>query len=270
MVSDTAVVQLAAAGLLALGLVCNAAAGTLFPSRGRIGTISRENALAWSPRGLGGSGDEGSPLFGLMWGLIFTLQGVSTVLVVVFTLLNGALEDIFALFNGLACAAAALTLCAAWQPVFVVNEAWAFALAAALLVLAAALATVGAIAGKAFLVDEWWAAVAGASTQLFAGWLLVAAGLGIGITTRAYNRGVGTKTVDPGVSLFPLVLACVACALAAVFAIPLIAVPLTLTFAFIPGVLRDWRLYTALLVALAGVVVGAAMIAVYRGAGAWF
>ena len=205
-----------------------------------------------------------------MWGLIFGSQAVALVLAVVLTVIGAEADNTFAFFNSLACAAAAFVLSAAWQPLFVINEAWAFAFAAALLCLAALIGTVGAIVAKGFLVAEWWVAFGAVATQFYSGWLIVAAGLGVGITTRAYNRGVGAVTQDADASLFPLVLSCVACALSILFAAPVIPVPLTLTFLFVPRVLSEWKLWSALVVSLVGIVVGSVMIAVYRAAGSWW
>jgi hypothetical protein len=269
MVSDERTLQLVGAGLLVLGLSAVACTAAMFPSRGRIKDISRANRLSWSPRGFGGRGDA-SPVFGLMWGTIFASQAVSAVVTIVVTLLGSDATDLYALFNGVACASAALALCAAWQPVFVIDEPWSFAFATSLLALAAVFAGVGAVSGKAFLGPTWWETLAGASTQLFSGWLLTAAGLSLGITTRSYNRGVNAPASDAGTSYFPLVLACVACIASALFAMPLYAVPIALTFLFIPNTFVDWRLWTGLLVALVGVALGAVMVFVYRASGVWF
>jgi len=125
MVSDERTLQLVGAGLLVLGLAAVACTAAMFPSRGRIKDISRANRLSWSPRGFGGRGDA-SPVFGLMWGTIFASQAVSAVVTIVVTLLGSDATDLYALFNGVACASAALALCAAWQPVFVIDEPWSF------------------------------------------------------------------------------------------------------------------------------------------------
>ena len=80
----------------------------------------------------------------------------------------------------------------------------------------------------------------------------------------------GHQLADNGTSYFPLVLACIACLVSGAFAAPLYAAPITLTFAFVPNVFRDARLWVGLLVGLVGVALGAVMVVVYRASGAWF
>lgn len=256
--ADGRFVQLSGVGVVASGLLAVGASQLLFPLQTSISTVTRRNPVPWSPRGFGGAGREGkSPVFGVMWGLIFLSQFVIVVAGLVEALAGVVVEDDVAFFSQAGCVGGALLLASVWTPMFTINAAWAFVISSILLLTTAALATTGAIVGQPFSQPEWLAVFFGCSTSFFAGWTLVAAALSVGIVTRAYNRGVNApEGVEIGISYFPLALAVIVLVLAILFANPIVPAPLAITLFFVPGIFSDWRIWVAQIVCLCAVGVG--------------
>lgn len=273
MASDDRVVSFASGGIILTGLTCVAAARCLFPRRYSLAEISRLNPVPWAPRGWRGAGEGGSsPIFGFMWGIVYFLCFLTGVCVIAASAMGSDASDAASLFNACACAAGGLQLAAVWSPLFQLQKTWSFAMASVVLVVAAVVTSAGAAVSSAFFVDTWYEQLAGVTVTFFAGWVVVAAGLSVGITTRVYGRGLNSKSSKTSVasSYFPLVLAIILCALAVLCGNPIFPVPLLCIFFFLPGVFSDWKLWVAGLVALAGVAAGTVMIFVYRAAGYLF
>jgi hypothetical protein len=271
MSTDVLVVQFASAGLVASGLLCVVSATTLFPSRVSIGEVTRKNPVPWSPRDLGGGGSSGkSPIFGLMWFIIFTTQFAFAVAALVNALQQHEVRDPVSLFNQSACVAGALLMASLWSPLFVEERNWTFVLASILLVVTSVMTTTAAVVSKPFFVNEWFTIFGGISTTFFAGWTSIAAGLSTGIVTRIHNRGMNapeSKYTTGTTSYFPLVLALFAAILAIVFANPIFPVPLLLTLPFVPGLLNDWRIWVPAIVCVIGIAGGVVTLFVYRESG---
>ena len=271
MSTDTLVVQFVSSGLVASGLLCVFSATSLFPSRVSIGEVTRKNPVPWSPRDLGGGGSSGkSPIFGLMWSVIFTTQFAFAVAALVNALQQHEVRDVVSLFNQSACVCGALLMASLWSPLFTEERNWTFVLASILLVVTAAMTTTAAVVSKPFFVDEWYTTFGGISTTFFAGWVLVAAGLSVGIVTRINNRGMNapeSKDTTGTTSYFPLVLSVITAVLAIVFGNPVFPVPLLLTLPFVPGLLNDWRIWVPAIVCVVGIGIGIAMVYVYRESG---
>jgi len=268
MSTDTLVVQFASSGMIASGLLSIFSATSLFPSRVTIGEVTRRNPVPWSPRDFGGGGSSGrSPIFGLMWTIIFTSQFAFALAVLVNALQQHEVRDPAVLFNQCACVAGALLMASLWAPLFKEERNWTFVLASILLVATAAMTSVGAVASKPFFMDEWYTMFGGISTTFFAGWTLVAAGLSVGIVTRINNRGMNApepKDTKGTSSYFPLVLSILAAVLAIVFANPIFPVPLLLTLPFVPGIVKDWWVWLPAIICAIGIGTGIAMVYVYQ------
>jgi tryptophan-rich sensory protein len=261
MVSDTRIVQLVSAGLVACGLVAIASARMIWADGPSVGSVSESNRVSWSPRRW---------VFGVMWSIIFGSQGIFVVATAVVSLLNTETDDIVALFTQSAAAAGGLLMASIWQPLFTARKQWATAASAVLLACVAIVTTIGAIASKPFLVGGWWETIGSCSTSFFAGWTLTAAGLNVGITTRVYNRGFDSASGKDGLSLFPLILSMLVCVLSTVFANPVLSAPLFVALLTVPGVFQSWWLWAPALVALGGITGGVIVLYVYRGSGLWW
>jgi hypothetical protein len=276
MASNNAVVQFASAGLLACGLLSNVATSLLFENRRSVGEVSRRNRVIWAPRDLGGGGTPGSsPVYGLMWSAIYFGAFASAICTLVATTQGSELQGHAAaadLFNGSGCACGAFLLASLWGPLFTQARKWTFAVASVLLVTCAALALTGAIVAKPFVdAQTWWVVLNGVVLSVFAGWASVAAGLSVGITTRAYSRGIDVdfKDDEHAWSPFPLVLSGLLTVLAAVFANPLLPVPLAVSTAFMKNFRKSY-VWVPLVVCVVGVVVGVVMALVYRQTGVFW
>lgn len=253
--SDILVIQFASCGLLVSGLLCIVSARVVFPERISIGEITRKNPVPWSPRNFGGT-DGKSPIFGFMWSVIFLSQFGFAVASFIYALRKHEVADAPSLFNQCACIAGALVIASVWAPLFTTNKKWSFVWASVLLCTTSVLATVGAVVAKPFFVAEWYILLGGVSATIFAGWTLVAAGLSIGIVTRVYNHGIGTRDqtdVTGTSSFFPLILSIATATLAIVFANPIFPLPLLVTLVFVPGITSDWRIWTAAIVCILGI-----------------
>lgn len=271
MSTDTLVIQFVSSGMVASGLLCVFSAGSLFSSRVSIGEVTRRNPVPWSPRDFGGGGSSGrSPLFGLMWSIIFATQFVFAVAILVNALQQHEVREPVSLFNQCACVAGAFLMASIWSPLFTEERNWTFVIASILLVATAAMTSVAAIVSKPFFVDEWYTTFGGISTTFFAGWSMVAAGLSVGIVTRINNRGMNApepKDTTGTTSYFPLVLSILAAVLAIVFANPIFPLPLLLALPFVPGLVKDWRIWVSAIMCAVGIGVGVAMVYVYRDTG---
>jgi len=276
MASNNAVVQYASAGLLACGILSNVATSLLFQNRRSISEVSRRNPLVWAPRGFAGGGDPGSsPVYRLMWGCIYLGAFASATATLVATLQGQDLQGhqaAAALFNSSGCACGAFLIASLWGPLFTQARKWTFAIASVLLVTCAGLALAAGIVSK-WCIDAqtWWAVLQGVVVSVFAGWATVAAGLSVGITTRAYNRGVDAVVPEDehAWSPFPLVLSIFLAVLAILFANPLLPVPLAVSTAFMKN-FRHWYVWVPLVVCVVGMCVGVAMALVYRSAGVFW
>ena len=268
---DARIVQLAAAGLVASGLLVTAGATALFPLRTSIGAITRENPVPWGPRDLGGGGSPGSsPIYGAIWSFIYAGEFVFAVSLLVAAAQGRISSDSRRLFVHAACVFSALLVSSLWSPLFAERKRWCFLMASVVLVFTAVVAMMGAVVAKPFFDDEeWFESIGGAVTSVFAGWTTVAAALSIGIVTRVYNRGLdkGASNEDES-SFFPLVLSVLLAVIAIVFANPILPVPLFVALFFVKGIaFKDGRVWGASIVCMAGIVVAVVILYVYRSAG---
>ena len=273
---DLRVVQLVSAGLVACGLLVTVGSSLMFSSGSKVGKITAENMLSWSPRGFCGSGPPGkSPVFGVMWSSIYLSQLYFSIVLLITALQNSVFHDQVALFTACACVFSSTTIAAFWTPVFTSNTKTGFVLASILLISCATIATIGAVAGKPFLNPEFDDPLIDAGLtfiSFFAGWTLVASGLSIGITVRAYDRGVGAKSTDAedAVSFFPLALSVLAAVVAILFAVPVLPLPLLIALFFVKDLFKRWTLWIAAIVSVVGIVVGIVMVFLYTGSGPWW
>lgn len=254
------------AGLLAIG-----SARLLFDDR-QMKEISRRNAVSWSPRQFGGKEDGmgGSPVFGVAWTLIFVLQFVGAGGGLVAGVTRNLVSDEALLFNQAGCIGGALLISSLWTPVFQLEKQWTFAVAAAMLVVVAILATIAAIVSSVFVVDmQWWEVVLGVSSSIFGGWTIVAAGLNIGITTQSYNHGVSSAN-NQGESFFPLVLSILVAVFSVLFGNSLLCAPLFVALFFVKNAFSDWKIWGSMIICAIGAVGGAGMVFVYREVGVWW
>ena len=255
---DKRIVQFLSAAMPAAGLLAVWSARAVFSSNVTIGQVSRRNAVSWSPKAFGGQKGR-SPLIGAMWVLIFSSQFLFSATILYNTLVqNEFTTDVSSLFNQCALTAAALLVASVWEPVFLIERPWSFVLASVLLTTTASMATIAAVVADPFLQDNWYLVFGGVSATIFSGWTIVAAGLSVGIVTRVYNRGVGTREVDVDdtTSLWPLVLAIVTAVLSIAFSNPIFCVPLLATLFFVQGVATSWRIWAAVGVCVVGIVLG--------------
>jgi hypothetical protein len=202
-----------------------------------------------------------------MWGLIFMTEFAFAVATFVYALTQDEILDNQSLFNQCSCVAGAFIMASLWSALFAEERKWTFVLSSVLLVVTAVIATAGAVVSKPFFVHEWYVVFGGIATTFFSGWTIVAAGLSVGITTRVYNHGMdAAERKESKSSLWPLVLSVLTAILAIVLANPIFPVPLLLTLPFVPGVLKDWKVWVPAIVCVAGVALGAVMVFVYREA----
>lgn len=268
---DAQIVQVVSAGLIVCGLLVIIGAGLLLPARTPLKEVTKNNPVPWSPRGFGGKGEVGSsPIFGVMWGSIYTGQLFYAILLLI-TAAQGNVSDENLIFNQCACVYGGFLMASVWSPLFAEVTRASFVLASIVLLLTAGMVLVAAAVAKPFFVESWWNTVGGCVTSCFAGWATVAAGLSVGITTRIYNRGINSgKSNELEYSFFPLVLSVILAVLAITFANPIIPVPLFFTTFFLKGIYSDWWIFGATIVCVLGVASGTAMIFVYREIGLWY
>jgi len=266
---DAQLAQYAAAGLTACGLLVTVGARFIFPARVPLHTITAKNPVVWAPRGFGGVGKGGkSPVFGIMWVLVYGGQLFYTLALLTATARGDVSSDVSMVFNHAACVYAALLTSSLWSALFSEQKRWCFVLASCVLVSTALFSLVGAVVAKPFLSGRWWSDVGGAATSFLAGWATVAAGIGVGTVTRVYNRGVDNDYADGDErSFFPLVLSAGLALVAVLFANPTLLLPLLISTFFMRGFLSDWRIWAATLVCAVGMAISIAMIFVYRGTG---
>ena len=253
------VVQQVCAGILSCGVTTNIATGFLFHDRVSISDVSRQNPLSWAPRGLWGNGVPGkSPLFGIFWFSIYFLVMCSAISLLAASFAGvtvSSSERADNLFNSCACATGSLFLAAAWGGVFTLGRKWALVFASVLLVGCALLSTTGAVLSKPLSREAvWFERLTAVSISLLGGWCCVAAGLGVGIVTRAYNRGLNAVETDEFSSVswspFPIVLAAIVGPIGVVFGNPIIPLPLAIATLFMPQ-LKKWYIWAATAIAVA-------------------
>lgn len=255
---DARVAQIVGAGLLACGLVAAIAVPLVFPSTRSIGSVTEQNAVFWTPRGL--LGREGSsPVFGVAWGLVYASQAYLAIALLIAASQASIVPDPIGLCNACACTFAATILSAFWTPLFTIAKPWTFAVSAAVLALCAVFATVGVIAAKPFFQGVAWLDAGLAVLSVFSGWAITAATLSIAITTRVYDRGVAGDGREE-FSFLPVATAIVVAALAIVFANPVLPAPLLAATLFMP--IRKLSIWAASVVCAAGVVLGGSMLLV--------
>lgn len=258
MSDDRLTVQYASAGLIASGLLVTAGATALFPLRVSIGSVTRENPVPWSPKGFFGTGDAGSsPVFGIMWSVIYTGEFVYCVALLVEAARGRVENDSGVLFTHTSCVYAALLASSLWSPLFAERKRWCLLLASILLVFTAVVGMMGAIYSKPFNGVTGWHRFGGVVTSIFAGWLFVASGLSVGIVTRVYNRGLDMGESSPGErTFFPLLLSIILAVLAAIFSNPVLPAPLFVALFFVDGIASNWRIWAAAVVCVMGIVLG--------------
>ena len=253
---------LAAAALLTVGL-----AASLFSSQmGGSGKRSKHTVdminIAFTPRGCLGSGSS-SPLFWVAWALIYTLNLTAAF----YLLVRGFSEDHDGserdddLFNAAACIGAAFFLTASWSPLFSKVYAsereangWALWFSAVVIIFAAILAVVGVAYYRPGLDDGSLDALLflGVPWGLFAGWLLVAASIGVNLAAANENH-VEHRGDAKNPSVEPVIGALLAAAAATALGSPGIAVPMLVACAFVSV---TWASVVAAVIALLGVAGG--------------
>ena len=270
--SDARVVQYASAGMILSGLLVTAGASALFPLRVSLSKVTALNPIPWAPRGLWGTGQHGkSPIFGLMWFLIYTGEVVYAVALATAAALGDVEMDASMMFNHASCVFAGLLMSSLWTPLFAENKRWCLLLATLILVATACVTLTGAILAKPFLTTRWFEDFGGVFTSIFAGWVTTAAALSVGTLTRVYNRGINKGAQnDEETSLFPVVLSVFLSTLAIAFANPVLPVPLFVALFFVKGIFKDWHVWGASLLCLLGIAVGTAMVFVYRAIGVFW
>ena len=280
---DAQIVQYVSAGMIGCGLLVTVGAGALFPLKTSIGKVTSTNPVPWSPRELGGTGPVGkSPVFGLMWSLIYTGELIYMLMLLATAARNDvSSRGVSTVFNHSACVYSGLLMSSLWPAVFSEQKRWCFVLASVQLVVTSIVVTVGAVVAKPFLnaVDSssssnWVLDFGGVVTSFFAGWCSVAAALSIGIVTRVYNRGVNTppssQPSQPETSLFPLVLSVALATISILFGNPVLLLPFLISTLFIKNAYGDWRVWGAMLVCLLGIAVSTATLLLYKQTGVFW
>ena len=197
-----------------------------------------------------------SPLFGIFWFSIYFLVMCSAISLLAASFAGvtvSSSERADNLFNSCACATGSLFLAAAWGGIFTLGRKWALVFASVLLVGCALLSTTGAVLSKPLSREAvWFERLTAVSISLLGGWSCVAAGLGVGIVTRAYSRGLDAieSEFEGAWSPFPIVLAATTGAIGVVFANPLLSLPLAVSTFFMPK-LRRWHVWAAAAIAVA-------------------
>ena len=247
--------------LILCGLLVTIGVGLLFPRNRRPNSISQVTAtfsVPWSPRGLLGRGPVGrSPIFGFFWSTIYVGCFLFAILLLV-TPPSAPSIGTTQLFTLGVLTFLSLAISPFWSPIFTLATRPAFVASATILVVVALLELAAVWAAGPFsesLADfNWVLAFGRAVVGLFAGWSTVAASLDIAITTRVFDRGSqGARTsVREGRSFTPLILAAILAVIASVFRNPIVLAPLLITLLFVPNVLSSWPLWSAGLVAAAG------------------
>lgn len=219
--------------------------------------------VSWTPQGLGGSELKGdrqqSPLFGIMWAVIFVSSGFVLPL---YLFILGLADDYQPprqddLFNAISFFGAAFLTVSGWAPVFAIragNSAW---VAASLLLLASVLALTAVGLYRPFLVEVWHISVfLGFPMEFATGWIATAAALGTSMAALSQDYGHDPEpTIEQSnrASYAPLIVASVLAILAAVLGAPVL--PLPFVIALLYARQNFWHA-GALVVGIVGVTLG--------------
>jgi len=243
--------SLTVAVLLAVALVVNfvSLALTMLCFDKSVLGVTERNILSFFPRGVGGDGPAGrSPLFGAFWATIYALTFAS---IFVFGFVDGCTPHVETAGVLLA---VALLLAACWQPLFLIERPWSFATSAVVLFVVVVLSVASVALADPFRSIESvsYLYTFGICVSILAGWASIALTIGTGLTIRVYSRGLSARPLDNERSLLPLILAIALAVTSTMLVNPMICTPLIIASCFIPGILFDWSIYTAFLVACAG------------------
>jgi len=260
---DARTIQLVSSGFLTCGLAMAVLVPAVFPSIRSVKSVSERNSVFWSPRGFLGAKGR-SPIFGIAWFLIYSSQLYLAVALLIVSLQNSILPDPIGLLNGSACIFAATMLSSLWTPLFTLAKPWAFTASSTLLILCAVFATVGVVACKPLFHGVIWLDIGLAMLSIFSGWVITAAAISIGITTKAYSRGVDSIEQDEA-SLAPIIVSILLFVLGVVFANPVLPATLLVATLFMPIQMRS--IWISTVICAAGVGAGVVMVYVYRNTG---
>ena len=264
---DAQLIPLISAGFLCLGLSTVAASALAFRgSLNTVGDVTRKNMVPWSPAGFLGRGDR-SPVFGIMWGIIYLLAAVSTAVLTICGLGRAAVRQpdrlLWASFSCFVC----FLFASLWRVFYTRQTPTGFVVASVLLCLCAVAAGV-----SSFLIVPFFHVrnsvaedLCGVCFAFLFGWVLVAAALSIGITTRVFNRGSSPLEEDEmGRSWWPMALGILSIIVACAFFNGIIALPLLTASFFFRGFLKTWRVWIASVLAAVAVGVGVCLMLLDR------
>ena len=249
---------LLSAGFLSCGIFSIPAGRLAFDgfSEKSIRDVNARNSLPWSPAGFLGRGVK-SPVFGVMWAIMYTWCVVCIVSTIVAGLGRQLAQDSQRLcFSCMLCFLAFL-LASFWEVVYIQEKAWSFIVSSALL-----LGSASALGVASFLVTpflntnmSWFENTCGIFFAFFSGWLLVAFAISLGTVTRYYNRG-SSRLDDEESSYWPFSLGVLVLILCCAFANGFIAIPMFVASFFFKGYLKRWQIWSSSILSLMGLVSG--------------
>jgi len=254
------------AGFLSCGIFSIPAGSLTFGgfSEKSIRDVNARNSLPWSPAGFLGRGVK-SPVFGVMWAVIYTWCVVCIVSTIVAGLGRQIAQDSQRLcFSCLLCFLAFL-LASFWEVVYIQEKAWGFIASSALLLVAASALGVASFLVTPFLHTNlsWFENTCGIFFAFFFGWVLVAFAISLGTVTRYYNRG-SSRLDDDESSYWPFSLGILVLILCCAFANGFIAIPMFVASFFFKGYVNRWQIWSSSILALMGLVSGVVIMLLRR------
>jgi len=260
---------LISSGLLSVGLASVAAGSLTFrgSSKKTVSEITKKNTLPWSPSELLGSGSGGrSPIFGLMWSIIYLWCAVCVVILLYAGLSKQNPHNAQGLSWSCLCCFLALLLASFWNIVFIQNKSWSFVLSAVILLLITLSLGVAVYFTNPFVHKSisWFENVTGMFFSFFMGWSLIALGLSLGTATRFYSRGESRLDEEQS-SWWPFSLGVLTLILSAVYTNGFLSIPLVAASLFFRGFTRHWQVWSSTVLAVVGVGVGIVLMLIRRG-----
>lgn len=258
---------LISAGFLFLGLSTLAASSLAFRgSKNTVGNVTRKNMVPWSPSGFLGTGER-SPVYGIMWGIIYTLAAGCIVGLIIAALGRAPVHEperlMWASFSCFCC----FLFSSLWELFYTRETPTGFVLASVILCLCAVVSGISSFLINPFadVRDSWAEDLCGVCFAFLFGWVLVATALSIGITTRVFNRGINANTIEEDeTSWWPLALGILSIILSCVFFNGVIALPLLTASFFFRGFLKTWRVWIASVLAAVAAGVGVCLMLLDR------
>ena len=259
---------LISSGLLSVGLATIAAGGLAFRglSKKTVGDVTKKHSVPWSPGDfLGGGSGGSSPIFGLMWTVIYAWCAVC----IVCTLLAGLGRQNAHSSQTLcwACLFCFLSLLFAsfWNIIFVQGKGWSFVASSVILFVVTVSMGIAAYLVNPFVHKNmsWFENVTGLFFAFFFGWTLVAFAVSLGTVTRFYNRGESRLDEDES-SWWPFSLGVLVLVLSCALTNGFLSVPLLIASLFFRGYTKRWQVWSSTLLALAGVAVGIVLMLIRR------